>query len=70
MKNFNFIIHNTNLKDSVQIEGLDTNWALQLGTMNNPKLIGTQKFKLDDYIIVHQYDRFDDINNIVNKKYQ
>ena len=28
---FNFIIHNNNVKDSIQIEGLETNWALQLG---------------------------------------
>jgi len=67
---FNFIIHNTNLKDSVQIEGLDTNWALQLGTMDNPNLIGEQTFDLDEYIIVHQYDRIPNINDNVTRKYQ
>lgn len=66
---FNFIIHNSNLKDSVQIEGLDTNWALQLGTMDNPKLIGTQKFNLEEYVIIHQYDRISDINRYVEQKY-
>lgn len=67
---FNFIIHNNNLKDSVQIEGLETNWALQLGTMNNPNLIGKQIHSLDDYVIVHQYDRDKTINETIENRYQ
>ena len=66
---FNFIIHNKLVKDNIQIEGLETNWALQIGTLDNPKLIGQQTFKVDDYFIVHQYDRVGDINNYINEKY-
>jgi len=66
---FNFIIHNKLVKDSIQIEGLETNWALQIGTLDNPKLIGKQTFKIDDYFIVHQYDRVSNINDSINKKY-
>jgi hypothetical protein len=67
---FNFIIHNNNLKDSVQIEGLETNWALQMGTLNNPNLIGKQIHSLDDYVIVHQYDRDQKINQTIENRYQ
>lgn len=63
---FNFIVHNELVKDSIQIEGIETNWALQMGTLLNEKLIG--KFKLNvkegiiyngdlPFVIVHQYDR-------------
>lgn len=67
---FNFIIHNDNVKNSIQIEGLETNWAIQLGTLNNPNLIGDNNINLDDYYIVHQYDRDSTINQKINTKYQ
>ena len=67
---FNFIINNYLIKDKIQIEGLETNWALQLGTMNNPNLIGTiGKFKLEDYYIIHQYDRIPELNQTIYNKY-
>jgi len=65
---FNFIIHNELIKDSVQIEGLETNWALQMGTLSNKNLIGKYELKIKDglvyhnespFVIVHQYDRND-----------
>ena len=67
---FNFIIHNKLVKDSVQIEGLETNWAYQIGTLNNPKLIGKEIHDLKDYVIVHQYDRVKEIDKYINEKYQ
>lgn len=66
---FNFIIHNSNLKNSIQIEGLETNWAYQIGTLNNPNLIGEQKYNIKDYVIVHQYDRVESINKYINDRY-
>jgi hypothetical protein len=67
---FNFIIHNKLVQDSVQIEGLETNWALQLGTMDNPNLIGSKIYKIEDYIIVHQYDRDPKLKELIINKYQ
>jgi len=67
---FNFIIHNKLVNDSVQIEGLETNWAYQIGTLNNPKLIGKEIHDLKDYVIVHQYDRVKEIDKYINEKYQ
>ena len=67
---FNFIIHNNNVKDSIQIEGLETNWALQLGTLNNPNIIGNTNINVDNYVIVHQYDRDSKLNNTIDTKYK
>jgi hypothetical protein len=65
-----FINHNKLVQDSVQIEGLETNWALQLGTMDNPNLIGSKIYKIEDYIIVHQYDRDPKLKELIINKYQ
>jgi len=63
---FNFIIHNNLVKDNLQIEGLETNWALQMGTLTNPNIIGKYDIKIENnlvmngktpFVIVHQYDR-------------
>jgi hypothetical protein len=68
---FNFIINNYLIKDKIQVEGLETNWALQLGTLNNPKLIGEfGKFNLDEYFIIHQYDRDSQIKELIYQKYK
>jgi hypothetical protein len=76
---FNFIIHSELVKDKIQIEGLGTNWALQIGTLNNPNLIGTYIPTIKDglvyngdtpFVIVHQYDRIPEWNEILTKKYQ
>ena len=69
---FNFIIHNSLVKDKIQIEGLETKWTLQVGTLTNPTLITSyplEKYDLRDYTIVHQYDRDKDINNDINERY-
>lgn len=67
---FNFIIHNNNVKDSVQIEGLETDWALQLGTLNNPNIIGNTNINVDNCVILHQYDRDSKLNDTINTKYK
>ena len=64
---FNFVIHNDLVKDSVQITGIGETWALQLGTMDNENLIGERKNNIDDFTIIHQYDRVPDINEYVTK---
>lgn len=66
---FNFIIHNNLLKHSIQIEGLETNWAYQIGTLDNPNLLTQEKFDIDNYYIVHQYDRVNEYKEMINKKY-
>lgn len=63
---FNFIIHNSLIKENLQIEGIETNWALQIGTLENFNLIGNYKIQIKNdtimkdenpFVIVHQYDR-------------
>jgi hypothetical protein len=63
---FNFIINSKLLKHSVQIEGNTTPWALQVGTMSNKSIISNPAHKLNDYFIIHQYDRDPDIKNHVH----
>ena len=64
---FNFIVHNSIAKDAVQITGIDESLALQLGTMDNENLIGERKNNIDEFTIIHQYDRVPDINEYVTK---
>jgi len=64
---FNFIVHNNIAKDAVQITGIEDDWALQLGTLDNKNLIGKQTHKKEDFIIIHQYDRVPEIDNYVTK---
>ena len=40
---------------------------LQLGTMDNENLIGERNHNIDDFTIIHQYDRVPDINEYVTK---
>jgi len=63
---FNFIIHNELVNASIQIEGLETNWALQMGTLPNQNLTDRYELNIKDgliynkdypFVIVHQYDR-------------
>lgn len=67
---FNFIIHNKLVKDKIQIEGLETNWALQMGTLDNPEIIGKTVHDIDDYVIIHQYDRDVELNKKIYNKYK
>ena len=67
---FNFLIHSNLVKGNVQIEGFETNWAFQLGTRNHKNLIGYPDYELDDYYIVHQYDRWDIANERITKRYK
>jgi len=73
---FNFIVHNELITDSIQIEGIETNWALQMGTLSNPKLIGKYNLIIKDglvyndehpFVIVHQYDRIPECKSILEK---
>lgn len=66
---FNFIIHNNIVKNNIQIEGLETNWALQIGTLTNPNLIGNISHEFEDYFIIHQYDRNPQIKEYIYNKY-
>jgi hypothetical protein len=73
---FNFIVHNELVKNSIQIEGLETNWTLQMGTLTNRKLIGSYEIKIKDgkvmhnnepFVIVHQYDRHELTKNLYER---
>jgi hypothetical protein len=66
---FNFIIHNKLVNNNIQIEGLETNWAYQIGTLNNPNILKEEKFSIEDYYIIHQYDRVKDLELLINSKY-
>jgi hypothetical protein len=66
---FNFIIHSELVKPQIQIEGCETHWALQIGTLTNSNKIHKTKYNIDDYVILHQYDRDDDIDNYILKKF-
>jgi hypothetical protein len=67
---FNFIIHNNIVKNNIQIEGLETTWALQVGTLSNPNLVGSKTHTNDTYTIIHQYDRDSVLNQTVYNKYK
>lgn len=75
---FNFIINNELIIDKIQIEGIETNWALQMGTLTNNKHIGEYELKHDNglimhdkkpFVIVHQYDRDETTNKIILGNY-
>lgn len=70
---FNFLVHSKMLKNNIQIEGLETNWALQIGTLDNPNLIHSYNIKIENglvmngdkpFVIVHQYDRHNLTKNL------
>ena len=63
----NINAHNSIAKDAVQITGIEEDWALQLGTLDNENLIGKQFHKKEDFVIIHQYDRVPEINEYVTK---
>jgi hypothetical protein len=76
---FNFIIHNNLVKDKIQVEGIETNWALQIGTLDNPNLLGNPNFQIVDgiifnnespFVIVHQYDRNGEVLNQILHLYK
>lgn len=73
---FNFVIHNSLVKDNIQIEGLDTNWALQIGTLDNPDILHSINFEIKNgiiynnnlpFVVVHQYDRNQQILKNISK---
>jgi len=67
---FNFIIHNSLLKGSLYI---DSNFALQVGT-NTKEIVAKNGFIMNEadepYVIVHQYDRDERLNNFVLNEYR
>jgi hypothetical protein len=71
---FNFVIHNKLVKDKIQMVGLESHWALQIGTLSNPELIGKCEFDIKDgiifngenpFVIIHQYDRNELTKNLI-----
>jgi len=76
---FNFVIHNDLVIDNIQMEGIETNWALQIGTLDNKKFIGEYEIKIDGnkvmhdtepFVIVHQYDRNEKTNLLITNEYK
>jgi len=75
---FNFIIHNELIKDKLQIEGNETHWALQTGTLNNKDITHPYQLNIQDdlvlnngipFCIVHQYDRHPQLKQLIENKY-
>lgn len=75
---FNFVIHNRLIKDKIQIEGNETHWALQVGTLNNKDIIRGCQIEIQNelilnnnipFCIVHQYDRNPQLKQLIEKKY-
>lgn len=66
---FNFIIANNLVKDKVDI---NSDFALQVGTNSNDIKIENDIIMNNDtpYVLVHQYDRNEYLNNIVTNKYK
>lgn len=76
---YNFIVNSEFMKDVVQVETNQGNWAIQLGTSQNPKLLTPYEFQTNDnmvtnngnpFCIVHQYDRFPVLNTMIKNKYK
>jgi hypothetical protein len=66
---FNFIISNNLVKDKVDI---NSDFALQVGTTTKDLKIENDIIMNGDvpYVLVHQYDRNTELNNLVINKYK
>ena len=66
---FNFIISNNLVKDKVDI---NSDFALQVGTTTKDLKIENDIIMNGDipYVLVHQYDRNTELNNLVKNKYE
>jgi len=66
---FNFVIHNELIKDKVDI---NSDFALQVGTTTKDLKIENHIIMNGDvpYVLVHQYDRNTELNNLVINKYK
>jgi hypothetical protein len=64
---FNFIIHNQLIRDKISIS---SDFALQVGTTTQNLKIENDLIMNGDtpYVLVHQYDRNEELNNLVTKK--
>jgi hypothetical protein len=66
---FNFIIHNELIKDKLDI---NSEFGLQVGTTTKDLKIENDIIMNGDepYVLVHQYDRNTELNNLVINKYK
>jgi hypothetical protein len=66
---FNFIIHNELIKDKIDI---NSEFGLQVGTTTKDLKIENDIIMNGDepYVLVHQYDRNPELNNLVINKYK
>lgn len=74
----NLLINNNLVSDKLQ---LDSNFALQVGTLNSDYRFENKSFKLfnnlvvndetnESYVLIHQYDRSEELKTIIEKKYR
>jgi hypothetical protein len=66
---FNLVIHNELIKDKVDI---NSDFALQVGTNTKDLKIQNGLIMNGDvpYVLVHQYDRMPECNDVITKQYQ
>ena len=74
----NLIINNTLLKDKIDV---NSDFAMQVDTLKSNKRFEKQNLTLKDglvmntkdetpYVLVHQYDRIEELNNLIENKYK
>lgn len=74
----NLIVNNSLLKDKIEV---NSDFAMQVDTLKSDKRFEKQKLSLKDgfvintkdetpYVLVHQYDRIEELNNLIENKYK
>lgn len=74
----NLIVNNSLLKDKIAV---DSDFAMQVDTLKSDKRFEKQKLSLKEglvinikdetpYVLVHQYDRIEELNNLIENKYK
>jgi hypothetical protein len=72
----NLIVNNTLLKDKIEI---NSDFALQVDTLKQDKRITKKEIIMDNdiimngdvpYTLVHQYDRNEELKNLIENKYK
>jgi hypothetical protein len=74
----NLIVNNTLLKDKIEV---NSDFAMQVDTLKSDKRFEKQQLTLKDglvintkeetpYVLVHQYDRIEQLNNLIENKYK
>jgi hypothetical protein len=72
----NLIVNNTLLKDKIEV---NSDFALQVDTLKQDKRNDKKEIIINNdiimngdvpYVLVHQYDRNEELNNLIENKYK